>query len=196
MTKKTNYLLSSYGSGLLEAGVDEVGRGCLAGPVVASAVILPSDFKHPLLNDSKKISAKNRELLKVVIEKEAIAFAVAEISHTRIDEINILNASFEAMHKAIKNLKQTPELLLVDGNRFTAFPNINHHCIIKGDGKYASIAAASILAKVYRDDLMCRLSEKFPLYQWQNNMGYPTKAHREAIQEIGICKWHRKSFKH
>ena len=199
MTKKkiaANYLLSSFGSGLLEAGVDEVGRGCLAGPVVASAVILPSDFKHSLLNDSKKISAKNREILRVIIEKEAISYAVAEISHTRIDEINILNASFEAMHKAIKSLEKTPELLLIDGNRFTPFPNIAHECIIKGDGKYASIAAASILAKTYRDDLMCRLSEDFPLYQWQKNMGYPTKVHREAIQQIGISKWHRKTFKH
>ena len=180
---------------LVEAGLDEVGRGCLAGPVVAAAVILPIDYKNSLLDDSKKLSVKNRELLAEQIKKEAIEYQIAEVSHTKIDEINILNASFLAMHKAVDALKVRPELLLVDGNRFNAYPFIHHECIIKGDGKYASIAAASVIAKVYRDQLMIDLSEQFPQYGWQSNAGYPTKKHRDAIREYGPTIHHRQSFK-
>ncbi len=179
----------------LEAGCDEAGRGPLAGPVVASAVILPKDYKHPLLNDSKQISKKNRDLLRIEIEREALYWAVAEVNHQEIDEINILNASFLAMHRAVNKLAKKPELLLIDGNRFKPYPDIPHECIIKGDGKYFSIAAASILAKTYRDDIMETLAQKHPEYGWISNAGYPTKAHREAIRKYGITPYHRISFR-
>lgn len=179
----------------IEAGCDEAGRGCLAGPVVAAAVILPKDFYHPFLNDSKQISEKKRDLLRPIIEKEAIAYAVASISPEKIDEINILKASFLAMHEAVKELSIVPELLLIDGNRFTPYFGISHECIVKGDSKFASIAAASVLAKTYRDELMKDLDKKFPEYGWSQNKGYPTKAHRAAIQQFGTTIHHRLSFK-
>jgi ribonuclease HII len=189
-----NDLASYLHKNTIEAGCDEAGRGCLAGPVFASAVILPQNFTNSLLNDSKKLSEKNRYLLRDVIEKEAIAWAVGVVTHAEIDQINILNASFLAMHRAIAQLKILPEHLLIDGNRFTPYPEINHTCIIKGDGKYLSIAAASVLAKTYRDDYMLAEHEKFPCYDWKNNKGYPTKKHRLAIREHGIHSIHRKTF--
>lgn len=179
----------------VEAGCDEAGRGCLAGPVVAAAVVLPKDYKNNLLNDSKKLSKKNRELLKVEIKKEAIAWAIGELSNTEIDRHNILKSSFMAMHRAVKKLKTTPDLLLIDGNRFIPYPTIDHECIVKGDGKFLSIAAASILAKTYRDDLMVELANKYPHYGWEQNAGYPTKTHREGIKEFGITPYHRKTFR-
>lgn len=188
-------LESSYSKEFIEAGCDEAGRGCLAGPVFAAAVILPKDYQHKLLNDSKQINEKNRLLLRTEIQANALAWAVAEVSPEEIDEINILNASILAMHRAVDKLKQKPELLLIDGNKFKSYQDIPHHCIIKGDGKYASIAAASILAKTYRDDYMLKIASEFPDYTWESNKGYPTKAHRAAISKIGICKYHRKSFK-
>jgi ribonuclease HII len=187
-------LLSYYQSDLIEAGCDEAGRGCYAGPVFAAAVILPKDFFHPLLNDSKKVSEKNRLLLKDVIEYSALAWAVARVEHDEIDRINILKASIKAMHLAIQQLKMKPEYLLIDGNRFQNFQKIPHQCVIKGDGKYASIAAASILAKTHRDDFMKKLHKKFPAYNWVCNKGYGTLDHRNAIAEFGLCKYHRKSF--
>jgi ribonuclease HII len=187
-------LLSCFSNDHIEAGCDEAGRGCLAGPVVASAVILPRDYQHELLNDSKQLTKAERESLRADIQRDAIAWAVAEISNEEIDQINILNASFKAMHYAIARLTMKPSLLLIDGNRFNAYPDIAHECIIKGDGKYLSIAAASILAKTYRDDLMIRLSEQFPGYGWETNVGYPTDAHREGIRKLGITPFHRKSF--
>ena len=188
-------MLKPYHSeGLSEAGCDEAGRGCLAGPVVASAVILPPNFHNKLLNDSKKLSEKQRSLLRPIIEKEAIAWAVGIVSAQEIDEINILNASFLAMHRAIKQLKQKPEQLLIDGNRFNPYKDIPHHCIVKGDSKFLSIAAASVLAKTHRDDIMQKLDLEFESYSWKNNKGYPTIAHRKAIQENGITPHHRKSF--
>lgn len=188
-------LLSSFGSGKVEAGLDEAGRGCLAGPVVAAAVILPDNYEHELLNDSKKLSAKKRELLREVIEKDALAYAVCEVSNLEIDKINILNASFLAMHRCVDKLEIQPELLLIDGNRFNSYPSIEHNCIIKGDGKYASIAAASILAKTYRDDLMAEQAKTYPYYGWEKNAGYPTKQHRKAIAEHGTTPLHRSSFR-
>lgn len=179
---------------LLEAGCDEAGRGCLAGPVVAAAVILPKDFKNDLLNDSKKLSEKNRNLLRPVIEKEALAFAVAFVDNVKIDEINILKASILAMHLALDQLSTKPEFILVDGNRFYPYKNIAHKTIIQGDGKYASIAAASILAKTYRDDYMKEAHLKYPEYGWHQNMAYATKKHREAIASHGPCSLHRLSF--
>jgi ribonuclease HII len=179
---------------LIEAGCDEAGRGCLAGPVCAAAVILPFNFYHPLLNDSKQLSEKSREILRPIIEEQALAFAVAMVSPKEIDQINILKASFKAMHIAVDQLTKKPQQLLIDGNRFVPYPNIPHHCIIKGDGKYASIAAASILAKTYRDDYMLKLDKKFPAYLWNQNKGYPTKAHRQAIREHGMTIHHRKTF--
>lgn len=178
-----------------EAGCDEAGRGCLAGPVVAAAVILPTDFYHPLLNDSKQLSKNERESLRPIIEKEALAWAVAECSPEEIDEINILQASILAMHRAVDQLKIKPQLLLIDGNRFKPYPFVQHLCVVKGDSKYASIAAASVLAKTYRDDAMEKLGLEYPDYGWQQNAGYPTKAHRAAIESIGPCCWHRKSFR-
>ena len=188
-------LLASFGSGKVEAGLDEVGRGCIAGPVVAAAVILPENYQNEALNDSKKLSAKQRENLKTIIERDAVDFAVAEVSHMEIDAINILNASFKAMHLALDKLKSCPEFLLVDGNRFQKYKELEYTCVIKGDGKYASIAAASILAKTYRDSLMQNLAKTYPEYGWQTNVGYPTKAHREAVRKFGATTYHRKTFK-
>ena len=178
----------------IEAGVDEAGRGCYAGAVYAAAVILPKDFHHPLLNDSKLLSEKNRNLLRPIIEKESIAFAVGIVSNEEIDEINILQASFKAMHIAIGNLKKTPTHLLIDGNRFKDYKKIKHTCIVKGDSLYASIAAASVLAKTYRDDYMNTIHAEFTHYSWDCNKGYGTAFHRAAIQNYGLCKYHRKSF--
>lgn len=178
----------------IECGCDEAGRGCLAGPVVAAAVILPFDFAHPLLNDSKQLSDKQRRLLRPIIEENAIAYCVEFVSNEEIDKINILQASFLAMNKAVKGLKQKPNLLLIDGNRFNNQTDIAFQCIVKGDSLYQSIAAASILAKTYRDDYMLKIHEEYPLYQWNKNMGYPTKYHRQAIIENGISPFHRKSF--
>jgi ribonuclease HII len=179
---------------LIEAGCDEAGRGCLAGPVFAAAVILPKDFYHPFLNDSKQITDKKRVLLREIIEKEAIAYAVGQVSHAEIDEINILNASFLAMHRAIAQLNTLPEMLLIDGNRFKSYLNIPHTCIVKGDAKYSSIAAASVLAKTYRDDCMNTIHQKFPQYEWSKNKGYPTLAHRKGIAAHGVSPHHRLSF--
>lgn len=187
-------LLPYMESGRLEAGCDEAGRGCLAGAVFAAAVILPADFKNDDLNDSKQLSEKKRYLLRPVIEREAIAWAVGVVTPEEIDKINILKASFLAMHRAVDSLKVKPEHLLIDGNRFTPYPGIPHTTVIKGDGKYLSIAAASILAKTYRDDYMNELAEKYPAYHWADNKGYPTKAHREAIRQFGVTPYHRKSF--
>ena len=178
----------------LEAGVDEAGRGCYAGPVFAAAVILPKDFHNPLLNDSKLLTEKERDLLRPVIEKESISFAVASVCNNEIDVINILQASFKAMHIALENLQKTPQLILVDGNRFRPYREIKYKCIIKGDGIYASIAAASVLAKTYRDEYMHQLHKEYEFYGWQNNKGYGTPEHRKAIEENGLCKYHRKSF--
>jgi len=188
-------MLHIYNSQLRVAGTDEAGRGCLAGPVTAAAVILPSSFKSDILNDSKILSLKNRRFLKEQIEAEALSFGVAHVFMEEIDEINILNASILAMHKALRELKFDPECIIVDGNRFKNFKTIPHECIIKGDGKYMSIAAASILAKTYRDEFMEKIHEEFPMYNWKKNKGYPTKEHRAAIKKYGITKYHRKSFK-
>lgn len=179
---------------LIEAGCDEAGRGCLAGPVFAAAVILPKNFKNELLNDSKQLKEKDRDHLREVIEKEAVDFAIGVVSNEEIDEINILNASFLAMHRAVDQLKKRPEFLIIDGNRFKAYKKIPHECIIKGDGKYMNIAAASILAKTYRDDFMKKAALKYPQYGWENNMGYPTTKHRDAIREFGPTPLHRMSF--
>lgn len=178
----------------IECGCDEAGRGCLAGPVVAAAVILPQGFSHPLLNDSKKLSDKQRRFLRPIIEQNAIAYCVGFVSNQEIDKINILQASFLAMNRAVEGLKQKPELLLIDGNRFNNKTDIAFQCIVKGDSLYQSIAAASILAKTYRDDYMLNLHKEFPKYHWDKNMGYPTKQHRQAIIENGISPFHRKSF--
>lgn len=179
---------------MIEAGCDEAGRGCLAGPVVAAAVILPKKFNHPWLNDSKQLSELQRNTLRPIIEELAVTWAVGIVSVEEIDEINILNASFLAMHRALDQLTQRPELILVDGNRFKSYNKISHDCIIKGDGIYRSIAAASVLAKTHRDELMERIGEEFPHYKWSKNKGYPTVQHRNAIREFGACHWHRKSF--
>ncbi|MCX6290296.1 MAG: ribonuclease HII [Bacteroidetes bacterium] len=188
-------LKSFFQKTFTEAGCDEAGRGCLAGPVFAAAVILPRSFKNKLLNDSKQLSESQRNLLRPLIEKEAIAWAVASVTHEEIDEINILNASFLAMHRALDQLKKTPQLLLIDGNRFKKYKTIPHQCIVEGDAKYASIAAASVLAKTYRDEHMMLLHEQFPLYSWNSNKGYGTKKHRSAIIEHGITPLHRKTFR-
>ena len=187
-------MLKHYPLNKLIAGCDEAGRGCLAGPVVAAAVILPNNFKNKMLNDSKLLSEKNRTLLRPIIEKQATCWAIGIVSPAEIDKINILNASFLAMHRAIKKLYVEPEFLIIDGNRFNPYQAINHECIIKGDGKYLAIAAASVLAKTYRDDIMKKLADEFPDYNWEKNKGYPTKKHRNAIEKIGISKHHRKSF--
>jgi ribonuclease HII len=178
----------------IEAGVDEAGRGCYAGPVFAAAVVLPKSFEHALLDDSKKLSAKQRNELRPIIEKESVAFAVAMVDNIEIDNINILQASFKAMHLAIGKLTTLPQHLLIDGNRFLNYPNIPHSCIIKGDGKLASIAAASILAKTYRDDYMNCLHNQYPQFGWNNNKGYGTLQHRKAIEQYGLTAYHRKSF--
>lgn len=181
-------------SNSLEAGTDEAGRGCLAGPVTAAAVILPPNFKLPLLNDSKKLTEKQRFALRPEIEHQAIAYAIAHVYQEEIDEINILNASIKAMHLALEQLSKKPEYIIVDGNRFKSFQEIPHQCIVKGDGKYQNIAAASVLAKTYRDDFMEKLGLEFPQYDWKKNKGYPIKKHREAIKKYGITTYHRTSF--
>ncbi|ASV31017.1 ribonuclease HII [Maribacter cobaltidurans] len=178
-----------------ECGTDEAGRGCLAGPVTAAAVILPEGFHSTILNDSKLLSSKNRELLKPIIETQSLAYGVAHIYPVKIDEINILNASILAMHKAIDQLRQTPPHIVVDGNKFKPYKSIPHTCIVKGDSKYMNIAAASILAKTARDAYMERIHEECPMYNWKQNKGYPTKEHRAAIRKYGITKYHRKSFR-
>jgi ribonuclease HII len=179
---------------LSEAGCDEAGRGCLAGPVVAAAVILPKNFKHPVLNDSKKLSAKQRALLKDEIMNSAVAWKVAFIDNTEIDELNILRASIKAMHIAIEGLEKIPQFLLIDGNRFYPYKGINYKTIIKGDGLFFSIAAASVLAKTFRDEFMEKIHSEYPHYGWNNNKGYPTSFHRDAIKKYGITPYHRKSF--
>lgn len=194
MESSVTMLKRFFQKDLLECGCDEAGRGCLAGPVFAAAVILPNDFENELLNDSKQLSAAERNLLRPIIEKESLAWAVAKVDNEQIDEINILNASFLAMHLALEQLNFSPEHLIIDGNRFKKYKNIPHQCIIKGDAKYASIAAASILAKTYRDDYMLQLHEKFPHYHWNRNKGYPTELHREGILKFGASPYHRKTF--
>ena len=189
-------LENSYQQELLEAGCDEAGRGCLAGSVFAAAVILPPDFYHPLLNDSKQMTERQRNLLREVIEREAVAWAVAEVTAARIDEINILRASIEGMNIAAANLKVAPQFLAIDGNRFTSHSGLPFKCIVKGDGKYANIAAASVLAKTHRDEYMMRLHEEFPHYGWDRNKGYPTREHRLAIREYGLTPYHRMTFNH
>lgn len=188
-------LSANYSGKILEAGLDEAGRGCLAGPVVAAAVILPPGFSHEILTDSKQLLKKDREMLRELIQKEAVCWAVGVVSHEEIDQINILNASFLAMHRAVDQLQQNPEFLIVDGNRFNQYPEIDHACIVKGDSLYYSIAAASILAKTYRDDLMDKLALDFPEYGWQTNAGYPTIKHRAAIANFGVTPHHRLSFR-
>ena len=180
--------------GLIECGCDEAGRGCLAGPVVAAAVILPEDFAHPLLNDSKQLTERQRELLRPIIEQEALAWGVGSVSPEEIDQINILRASFLAMHRAIEDLILRPQLLLIDGNRFTPYPDIPHECIVGGDGKYMSIAAASVLAKTHRDALMLSLATEYPGYGLEGHKGYPTPAHKAAIRRLGLTPIHRKTF--
>lgn len=187
-------LRSAFTKDLLEAGCDEAGRGCLAGPVVAAAVILPKKYRHKKLNDSKQLTREERDELRMVIERDALAWAVAEVDHTEIDQINILNASFKAMHLALDKLSMQPELLLIDGNRFKPYKEVRFECIVKGDGKYLSIAAASILAKTHRDALMNDLAKQFGGYGWETNVGYPTLEHREGIKQLGITPYHRRSF--
>lgn len=188
-------LASYFTKTKIEAGCDEAGRGCYAGPVVAAAVILPKNFKHPLLNDSKKLSESQREILRPIIEEQAIAWGIGVVDHEEIDRINILKASFKAMHKAIDQLTKRPALLLIDGNRFIPYSQIPHQCFVKGDGRFASIAAASIIAKTYRDRLMQDLHTEFPQYGWDRNKGYGTATHRKAIEIHGLCRYHRKSFR-
>lgn len=192
---KRLYLRNYVEKGAIEAGCDEAGRGCLAGPVVAASVILPLNFKHKLLNDSKQLLKSERNILANYIKNKALAYGIGFVHHQQIDELNILNASFLAMHKAIYQLKITPTLLVVDGNRFNAFPNIKHSCQIKGDGRFKHIAAASVLAKTARDAFMEKAHEEFPLYNWKQNKGYPTKNHRQAIVKHGTTPYHRLSFK-
>ncbi len=188
-------LLNNYSSKVLECGTDEAGRGCLAGPVTAAAVILPQNFSNHILNDSKQLSETKRDKLKPIIETDALTFGVAHVFQEDIDTINILNASILAMHKSIDKLKQVPEFIIVDGNKFKPYNNVSYKTIIKGDSKYLSIAAASVLAKTYRDIYMNKIHEEFPMYNWKQNKGYPTKEHREAIKKYGITKYHRKSFR-
>ncbi len=195
MTKEKITLLPNYSGLPLEAGLDEVGRGCLAGPVVAAAVILPPDYFHPTLNDSKLLSKKQLENLREAICKEAICWSISEVASSVIDQINISQASFLAMHQAVKALQTLPEYLIVDGNQFKIYPGIPHTSIVKGDTKYFSIAAASVLAKTYRDDIMVKLAEQYPGYGWEQNVGYPTQLHRQAIQEKGVTPYHRLSFR-
>ena len=180
---------------LIECGTDEAGRGCLAGPVTAAAVILPNNFKNNILTDSKQLSEKKRKLLKLIIEEQSVTFGVSHIMMNKIDRINILNASILAMQKSIKSLATKPQHIAVDGNRFKSFNNIPFSCIIKGDSKYLHIAAASVLAKTYRDAYMTQIHNEFPMYNWKKNKGYPTREHREAIKKFGITKYHRKSFR-
>jgi ribonuclease HII len=194
LKKNPRLLKNSYQEELVEAGCDEAGRGCYAGPVFAAAVILPRGFFHPLLNDSKQVSVNDRNELRPIIEANAIAYGVAMVDHLEIDRINILKASFKAMHLALDLLKTRPRLLLIDGNRFIRYKRIAHRCIVQGDAIYSSIAAASILAKTWRDEYMRNLHEEFPHYSWHNNKGYGTQEHRSAIEKFGLCKYHRMSF--
>ncbi len=187
-------LLNCYQIELIEAGCDEAGRGCLAGPVVAAAVILPRDFEFDGLTDSKQLTHKQREILRPIIEEKALAWAVAMVDHEEIDQINILNASFLAMHRALDQLQIRPQYLSIDGNRFKAYQDIQHTCVVKGDGKYLNIAAASILAKTHRDEHMEKLHDEFPQYNWKSNKGYPTVAHRSAVLSVGASPYHRKTF--
>lgn len=187
-------MLQHFPSDKIICGVDEAGRGCIAGPVVAAAVILPKDFSHGFLNDSKQLSEQQRNELRPIIERHAIAFGVGIIDNHKVDEVNILQATYLAMHQAIDQLKKKPELLIIDGNRFKPYKKITHETIIKGDGKYIEIAAASILAKTYRDEIMEKLHEEFPDYNWQKNKGYPTIEHRKAVKEFGSCIYHRQTF--
>ena len=189
-------LENSFQNELIEAGCDEAGRGCLAGPVFAAAGILPPDFSHPLLNDSKQMSRRNRDLLREIICREAVAWAVQSVSAERIDEINILNASFEGMSFAVAQLATKPQFLAIDGNRFRTTLDIPYRCIVKGDGKYADIAAASVLAKTFRDEYMLKIDAEYPMYGWSRNMGYPTREHRLAIREYGLSPHHRLTFNH
>ena len=188
-------LLPTYQKEFLECGTDEAGRGCLAGPVTAAAVILPKSFKNKLLNDSKQLSEAKRDALRPIIEEQAVCFGVCHVHEEEIDKINILNASITAMHRSIDTLNTTPEFIIVDGNKFKPFNDIPYETIIKGDGKYLNIAAASVLAKTYRDAYMEKIHEEFPMYNWKKNKGYPTKEHREAIKKYGPTKYHRKSFR-
>ena len=188
-------LLPYLNKSILEAGCDEAGRGCLAGPVVAAAVILPEGFTNPILNDSKQLTEKQREELRPIIEEQAIAWAVSFVDNNEIDKINILKASITGMHRAVDQLKTKPQHLLIDGNRFYPYPGIKHTCVIKGDGKYLSIAAASVLAKTHRDEYMLKLHEQYPQYDWNKNKGYPTKKHREGIVKSGTTPYHRKTFR-
>jgi ribonuclease HII len=188
-------LLPYFNPGVLEAGCDEAGRGCLAGPVFAAAVIFPDNIDLPLLNDSKQLSEKQRDLLRPIIESEALAWAVGVVTNSEVDEINILNASFLAMHRAIDQLKIKPEHLIIDGNRFKPYHGIPHQCVVKGDGKYLSIAAASVLAKTWRDEYMLKVHSEYPAYSWNRNKGYPTKDHRDAIFNNGTTCYHRKTFR-
>lgn len=187
-------LLPYLESGRIEAGCDEAGRGCLAGPVVAAAVIFPEGYSNPLLNDSKQLTERQRDALRPIIEKEALAWAVAMVDNHEIDEINILNASIKAMHLALAELSVKPEFIIVDGNKFKPFEDIPHQTVVKGDGKYMSIAAASILAKTHRDELMMKLDEQYPQYDWKTNKGYPTQAHRDAVAKFGLTELHRLTF--
>jgi ribonuclease HII len=188
-------LLGYYNEDMVEAGCDEAGRGCLAGPVFAAAVILPHDFRDEILTDSKQLTEKQRDRLRAVIERDAIAWAVASVEAVIIDEINILNASIRAMHLAVEKLSHQPEFLLIDGNRFRSYPGIPHQCIVKGDEKYLSIAAASVLAKTHRDELMQQLHAEYPVYGWSQNKGYPSKKHRKVIAELGVTPYHRMTFR-
>lgn len=191
---KVKSLLAFYKEGVVEAGCDEAGRGCLAGPVHAAAVILPKDYSNPLLDDSKKLTHKKRLELREEIERDSIAWAVGVVDHKMVDRVNVLNAAILAMHSALNQLDVKPQHIIVDGNRFKKFGKIPHQCIVKGDGIYASIAAASILAKTYRDEFMANLHEEYPVYDWKKNKGYPTKFHREAIDRFGVSPYHRQSF--
>lgn len=188
-------LLSRYQYEYVEAGCDEAGRGCLAGPVFAAAVILPHDFDHPMLNDSKQLTEDVRYELRIMVEQRALAFAVASVDNLEIDEINILNASFLAMHRAIEKLRISPQFLIIDGNRFNKYKTLQHHCIVEGDAKYFSIAAASILAKTYRDDYMKQIAAEHPEYDWHSNKGYPTIKHRETVIKMGFTPYHRRTFR-
>lgn len=187
-------LLPFFHNKFCEAGLDEAGRGCFAGPVFAAAVILPKEFNHPLLNDSKQLTKEERDTLRPVIEKESVCYSVAMVDNNEIDQINILQASFKAMHIALDKLKSKPQLLLIDGNRFKPYNDFPHKCIIKGDGMYTSIAAASVLAKTYRDSYMQKLHRRYKMYAWKSNKGYGTPEHRSAIEKHGLCEYHRKSF--
>jgi ribonuclease HII len=193
--KERKPLLTHYKSGRIEAGCDEAGRGCLAGPVYAAAVILPADFDHPLLNDSKQMTEQDRNILRPIIEKESIAWAVASVSAEEIDKMNILNASILAMHKAIDDLKRRPKFLLIDGNQFKKYKLLKHANVVKGDSIYMNIAAASVLAKTHRDEYMTKIAVDFPQYGWQTNKGYPTEEHRDALKIHGVCPHHRRSYR-